>query len=507
MRFPAFPALAALCCGAALLAACDKGTDLNVDLPNVGSIDTRYTDTPLEAATVRVGVLQTLKSEHYLAGRYTDNVAGTTTALGVLNYQPSTIQDSLPARYRQPVLDSVVLTQLFDAVYGRANAPAVFNLFELAAPLSPTAVYTSATVPGLKPVPVALGVAGRLDGRLLVPPTKADSLAGVFRYVPDPTLRLTLYNRRTNATAGEAFSNRLFEALRRNPAFGQADLDAVFGGLVVAPASAYDQAVVSFVPGGNAELRFFFRDVQGRNPRARHSYLLRPRLSQSTGPGGPNDPRYYTYLTTDLGPSPLAPLADPTQQVSAAALGGLAYAQDGTGLGVRVRIPEALANQLIANKQAINRAELYLPVKPFTNAVLPFVEGLSVSEVDSRNQVLQRTNGLLLTDRLVQRDGAPQTGTGFEAVGLLYGANTSAPYYLVPITGYLQAYLNNLGTRAETVPDGLLLQATALRQISNGTLALYPFGLTLNRSVLDVGSGGSSGRGGPRLRVYYSQLR
>ena len=102
-------------------------------------------------------------------------------------------------------------------------------------------------------------------------------------------------------------------------------------------------------------------------------------------------------------------------------------------------------------------------------------------------------------------DGANQAATGNESVGLLYDANTSAPYYLLPVTSYLQTYLANLKNPTEAVPDGLLLQATGLAPTRSGTLLRYPFNLTLNRSVIDVNFNGS-GRS-PRLRVYYSQLR
>ena len=480
--------------GAALLSACDKGTDLNVDLPSATSINTRYTDTPLETTTVRFDSLETLKSDHYLAGRYADNITGTTTATALLNLQISSLTDSLPSKFVAPVLDSVLFIQGFSAVYGQASVPAVFDLLELTAPLSETRAYTSASVPDLNTTPLALNLVGRLDRRLRLPQNKSDSVAGTFRYLDDPTLRLTLLDTRRNVRPGEAFANRFFSALSL-PVFGPTELTAALTGLAVVPAAGYDRAVVSFGRSLASRLVFYFHDPAATaRPLAWHSYsVLFGASPGGTGAARPNDPRYYTYLTTDFGPSPLAPLADPTQQVLSAGLNGLAYVQDGAGLGVRVRIPAVLATALTTNRQIINRAEIYLPVKPFTNAVFPYATGLFMSEVDSRNQVLRRVSGLLATDRIVQRDGAAPTGSGNEVLAVLYDANTSAPYYLLPVTSYLQYYLNNLSTHAETVPDGLLLAPTVRRSQN----------LTLNRSVLDV----DGSRGGPRLRVYYSQLR
>ena len=495
-----FTAASAALLGAALLSlsACDKGTDLNVDLPSATAINTTYRDTPLEAATVRLDSLETLKADHFLAGRLVDNVAGTTTATALLNLQPSAVLDSLPARYIMPVLDSVVFIQGYDAVLGQASAPAVFDLVALAAPLSETGIYNSAVRPVLAPgAPLAPGLRDRLDRRIRVKNLPADSSGAFYTFVSDNVLRLPLFNSRTGVAAGLPFCTRLFAALKANPAFGQADLDALVGGLALQPNAAYNRAIVSFARNGDSRLRIYFHDagaVAPNRPAQRHSYsLFFGPAPGGSGAASARDPRYYTYLESDFSASPLAPLADPTGTVPSAALNGLAYVQDGLGLGVRITIPDALATELSSDKLAINRAELYVPVKPFSTAVYPFASGLFALEVDGRNQVLQRFNGLNQTDRVVQKDGANPQGATNEALAVLYDANTSAPYYLLPVTSYLQYYLNNLRTRAEAVPAALVLVPT-IRRSPN---------LTLGRSAVEV----SGPRGGPRLRVYYAQLR
>ena len=493
MRFTA--AFAALL-GASLLSACDKGTDLNVDLPSTTSINTTYRDTPLDAATVRFDALETLKSDHFLAGRLTDNVAGTTTATALLNLQPSAVLDSLPAKFVAAVLDSVVFVQGYDAVQGQTSVPVVFDIVALAAPLTETDIYNA----GVRPVlgaTLATGLSDRLDRRIRIKNLPADSSGAFYTYVNDNVVRLTLYNRRTNSTAGLAFCNRLFAALKSNPTFGQADLNALVGGFALLPNSAYNKAIVNFTRNGDSRMVVYFHDsgaVLPNRSAARHSYSIFYGPSPGgTGAASARDPRYYTYLESDFSASPLAPLADVANSVPAAGLNGLAYVQDGVGLGVRVAIPATLATELSSDKLAINRAELYIPVKPFSNAVYPFANGLFAVEVDSRNQVLQRLNGLTRTDRVVQKDGTNPAGATNEALAVLYDANTSAPYYLLPITSYLQYYLNNLRSGAETVPAALVLAPT-IRRSQN---------LTLGRSTVEV----SGSRGGPRLRVYYAQLR
>ncbi len=495
MRFTA--AFAALL-GATLLSACDKGTDLNVDLPSTTSINTTYRDTPLDAATVRFDSLETLKADHFLAGRLTDNVAGTTTATALLNLQPSAVLDSLPAKFVAAVLDSVVFIQGYDAVQGQTSVPVVFDIVALTAPLTETGIYNSSVRPlPLLGATLATGLSDRLDRRIRIKNLPADSSGAFYTYVNDNVVRLTLYNRRTNSTAGLAFCNRLFADLKTKPTFGQADLNAIVGGFALLPNSAYNKAIVNFTRNGNSRLLVYFHDSQPVLPNrsaAWHSYSIFYGPSPGgSGAASARDPRYYTYLESDFSASPLASLADVTSSVPAAGLNGLAYVQDGVGLGVRVAIPATLATELSSDKLAINRAELYIPVKPFSNAVYPFANGLFAVEVDGHNKVLQRLNGLTLTDRVVQKDGTNPAGSNNEAVAVLYDANTSAPYYLVPITSYLQYYLNNLRSRAEAVPAALVLAPT-IRRSQN---------LTLGRSTVEV----SGSRGGPRLRVYYAQLR
>ena len=106
------------------LAGCDKGTDLNVDLPDTTAISTEYKDLDVTVATVRLVPLQTLKDDHFLVGRLADNVAGTTEARAYFNVVNGPdipfggITDSLPSKLIRPVLDSVVLVMGFDRVYG-----------------------------------------------------------------------------------------------------------------------------------------------------------------------------------------------------------------------------------------------------------------------------------------------------------------------------------------------------------------------------------------------------
>lgn len=482
--------------GLLALAACDKGTELGVDLPEVADINAQFLDLELSVSTVQYDSVQTLKSDHFLAGRLRDGIAGTTTATAVLNLEASTLLDSLPSKFPGVTLDSVVFVQGFDLVYGSSAAPAVFDLMRLTVPLSETAPYTASSVPPLNPTPVASNMSTRLDRIIKTVNHGPDSSAATkFIYTPDPTIRLMAY--KPGSTNVNPVFQSLFSAMKATTVFGQAQLEQQLAGLAVVPSAGYEQAILSFTRNTQSKLGFYFSVHGGTGTPKWHSYNVYYGPTPGTGAAKASDPRYYTYFESDKTGTLLAPLAqlNGAATVSAAALNNLSYVQDGIGLGTRLEFGaqlKPLRDLKDKNKNvAINRAELFIPVKPFSNALWPNVNGLFALEVNQNNQVLQRTSGLTAVERIVQRSGAAPTGVNNEAIAVLYDAKTTAPYFNLDITNYLQAYLNDqLGG---PLPAALVLLPTVRRSQN----------LTLNRSVLEVGGTGRA----PRLRVYYSELR
>jgi hypothetical protein len=209
-------------------------------------------------------------------------------------------------------------------------------------------------------------------------------------------------------------------------------------------------------------------------------------VSSSVGGATASDPRYFTQITNDFSGTPLARLATSSDAVPATALGNSAYMQEGIGLGTRIRFTglEALRNK---PGLAINRAELRVPVKPFTNVLFPNPGAVFAVEVDAGNRILQRTVTSILYDRVVQADGANPRGINTEALALLNSSASSQPYYSLFITNYLQAYLTNSLDGA--LPEYLVLVPNIHRSPT----------LALNRAVVDADK--------IRLRVFYSQLR
>ena len=470
--------------GLLALAGCDKGTDLNVDLPETTGISTSFEEVALEGATVRPGPVPTLKANHFLAGRLRDQVTGNTFARAYLNLVAGSLNDSLPSRFPKPVLDSVVLVMPFDKVYGSATAPARFDVYGLAQKLDERRVYNSGTE-WPRTAALATNVTGRLDRTIQI----RDPLSPVPVVVNDQTLRLKLVRPTTPPAAGTPLAD-LFTALRASTTFDQARLDAALRGLALEPTAGYDGGIVSFGRVGACRMEVYFHSADVA-PAKWHAYPIRFGLvntSTQAGASSISDPRYYTQISADFRGSPLAPLADSTVAVSAAALGGVSYVQEGVGLGTRLPLRglEALRAKLGTSGFVINRAELRLPVKPFSNGLLPSPTTLYAVEVDAAGRTLRRNPASVApTDRIVQADGFVASSTGSPASAVLVSSANSQPYYSLLITSYLQAYLdNNLDGE---LPTSLVLTPTIRRSTT----------LTLNRSVLDADN--------IRLYVYYSK--
>ena len=496
-RSAPFVAVAALA-----LASCDKGTDLNVDLPDTTAISTAYTEYKapllLDVATVRIAPVQTLKTDHYLVGKLADNIAGTTQARAYLNVITGSVNDSLPSKLATNVLDSVVIVMGFDKVYGSTTTPVRFDVSTLQAPLDERRAYTSESV---TPAGTVLGqdLVSRLDRTLQVVTDTATRPVKTTT-VADPTVRLVLQRRAAAAApfapapaVASSFLTGLYtNTLRTSTNFTQTQLDAVLKGLVIAPSASYSSGIVSFGRLYNARLAFFFHDSAIPAPAApkrrkwkSYSVFFGPVISGNGGAPA-SDPRYYTQIENTLAGTPLSPLADVTKAVpstSATLSGVTSYVQEGVGLGTRVTF-KGLDDLLKTPGLTINRAELRVPVRPFSNALFANPGNIYALEVDADNKVLQRTINFASFDRVVQADGTNQLGVNAPAAGNLVDATSTNPYYNLVITSYLQAYLTN---KLDGQPASLVLVPN-IRASST---------LSLNRAVIDAAN--------VSLRVYYSK--
>jgi hypothetical protein len=473
------------------LAGCDKGTDLNVDLPDTSGISTDYLDLDLgaQAATVRVQPVNTLKAEHYLVGRLTEGVAGTTTARSYLNVLLPVLPDSLPGKFADPRLDSVVMVLTYDRVYGSTTAPVRLNIGNLPARLDDRAVYDSRTPPSA-PITEWLGtdVPGKIDRTKQVTSTATTTNPAVTTTVPDPTVRLVL-QRGTNMPS--AFFENLFGSLKTT-GFTQAKLDEKLRGVALEPANGYNGSILSLGRVAIGRIELFFHDQASATPAKWHAFpLVFGPVYSAAGQTSALDPRYYTQLESDFNGSALSQLGVPGNVgVPAASLNNTSYLQEGNGVGTRISLSNLTQLEALRSLRglAINRAELRVPIRPYSNLLFPNTPLLYAVEANASNEVLQRVVGYVPYDRVVQADGANPRSAGdlrYAAAGTIVNAGTTQPYYSILLTTYLQAYLNN--NLDGELPANLLL-LPGVQQSST---------LSLNRTAIDADN--------IHLFVYYSQ--
>jgi len=475
-----------------VLASCDKGTDLNVDLPDTTGISTDYLDLDLgaQAATVRLQPVSTLKAEHYLVGRLNEGVAGTTVARSYLNVLLPTLPDSLPSKFGDPRLDSVVMVLTYDRVYGSTTAPVRLNIGNLPARLDDRAVYDSSTPPSA-PITEWLGtnVPGKIDRTKQVTSSATTTTPAVTTTVPDPSVRLVLQR---SAAGGPAIPSAFFDDLfarLKTTGFTQAKLDEKLRGLSLEPANGYTGSILSMGRVSIGRIEVFFHDQGATTPTKWHAFpLVFGPVYSASGQASALDPRYYTQLENDLSGSALSPLAIPGNVgVPATSLNNTSYLQEGNGIGTRISLSNLPRLEALRSLRglAINRAELRVPIKPYSNLLFPNSTLLYALEANASNEVLQRVVSYVPNDRVVQGDGNNPRGVGNEAVGTIVNAGTTQPYYSILLTSYLQAYLNN--NLDGELPASLILMPSVRRSIT----------LSLNRAAIDADN--------IHLFVYYSQ--
>lgn len=493
---------------AALLFAatgCEKANDLGVELPGTSAINTEYRDYPVTASTVLQDSTETLKANQFLVGRVRDNVLGTTTTRAFLNLKLSPLAgDTLPATFstRNVRLDSMVLVMPFaqNSIYGSAAASLRVNAYQLAAPLDERAVYNgSSAAPALGPS-LGTDLVGRLNGtqktRQRTNTASLTDTTTVVVNVPDYRVRLKLHGGSRTLPLATTVFNTL-----TNASFNQAALDNVWKGLALEPAADFNSAVVGFGSSQDFYSRVIFYyhyDNKKNTGTLKGTYNIL--FGAGTTPGAP---RYFTTIATELPTAqPFSRLSDSRQSVPAAEADGNVYMQAGSGFVTKLVIPGLDELKTLANPQAsggaalaINRAELIVPVKPFTNLLFPAPKTAYLQEANANNQVLNRLVGITKVERIVLGNGVDPQGAGAPTADAYYGAAAAATlyplsdtnrYYSMVLTSYVQAYAYD---KIGGAPAALFLTPT-LRVTPN---------LSLERAVLDGNN--------IKLRVYYSKLR
>jgi hypothetical protein len=452
------------------LGACEDPNELGVELPGTTPIGTAFEDFTVTASTILQDSLPTLKRDLWLVGRVQDgNTQGTITTRTALELTLSR-GDTLPSQFTNSQLDSVVMFANFSRVYGSATQPVQLDIYNLAQKLDEKVNYHSSMPIQTSGAPISKVTLTNLNRVTRNKANTADSIQ-----LP---LRLPLAERKAKDGSNTLtpFFQDLFSKMN-TAGFNQQQLDAYWRGLGIAPSDGYSGAIIGFNRTTDAVIYVHF-SVNGK-PKAFRLYFGDPTAAGS----GAAAPLYYTQISYDRNGGPFASLVKDSDEVSAAVTGDVTYAQDGTGLVTKLSIP-GLNTLLNRPGLLINRAELTIPVRPYSNALFPLPPAMYLYEASPNNRVLLRKVGLTPTERLVQANGNNPTGSQQEAVLALAETSATNKYYSAVITSYVQAYANDQlsGER----PSSFLLTPNLRR------LGL----LSLNRATLDAT--------GMRLRVYYT---
>lgn len=470
-----------------LATGCEKASDLGLELPGTSPITASYLDLPVTASTVRQQPVETVKADHILVGRVRDSFVGTTAASGFLNLLVIS-SDTVPSTFTALRLDSAVISLPFDQIYGSAAQPLRLDLKDLQQPLDERAVYNSAST-------VATGTSlltnfeaplnrNRLVKQRIASGNSGDTTTTVTTaLVPDRVVRIRMQKYPATAT----LANSVFTALKDGTP-SQSKLDAVWKGLALQPSAGHLGSIAGFTSNTSANVSFYYTGTSATGKVRTRQYRLLLAHGLSTVPG-----KYFTQVNTDLSGTALAGLTTAQSTLPPSATNGFTYAQEGTGLATRIEF-QGLDNLRNNAELAINRAELLIPVKQFSNGLFSYPNGLYLYEVNSANQVLTRTVGATVAERMVQQEGLDKNGarltptrTDFPVAASIPAGQDPVQYYSVSITEYLQAYLQN---RLDgELPSGLILSPILRANLSLG----------LSRAQLDANN--------IKLRVYYSKLR
>ncbi|GAB3826962.1 DUF4270 family protein [Hymenobacter jeollabukensis] len=464
------------------LASCEDTNELGVDLPGTTPIETAFEEFPVTASTIRQDSLSSTQKDHFLVGQLPDgNTGALLQARAFLEVAASA--DSLPSQYasQNPKLDSVVVLASFDRVYGSATAPLRLSVHDLQRPLDDFTTYNSTSEVPLG-APIITDKAVKLNSTIR-------NQAGTLDSVTLRPLRIPLSTDTLNQTV---FARQLFAKMLTTTTvrLSDADLHTVWNGMAI---SATTQGTaLGFNRSQASAVYVYYHLPYGTNQSVRN----RKRKVYRILYGDPNQvassPRYFTNIryTLNTPGSPFNVLqSNGLASVPAAASDQTVYTQDGTGLTTKLVIPglDVLRQRQAQSNLIINRAELIIPVKPYSTAQFVAPAQLFLFEANNaNNRVLIFQNGVNPLERLVQQEGFLAPTAGRPLAIPITEANATTQYYSALLTSYVQAYAKN--QLPEPLPSALLLSPT--RRRTGGELSL-------DRAALDASN--------IKLRVYYSK--
>lgn len=416
----------------AMLSACEPANEIGLDvLPDEVPSTATYKQFSASVATVlRNDSVQTSNKGIALTGDLLDGNIGRTTAESYWQVRPISPNPTVP-----PVgalADSLVLTYGIGQFNGTADGRQKLEAYELADGFVIDKSYFAGSE-GLTLGPKL----GETTFKLRYARTRPTTKVLVYPWIVGDTTRKWADSVRTlqpiRFLVGTDLKQRLLDKIGK-PEF--LTLDAflpVLKGVAIKPAGGTRGAIVGLDPkASTTRLTLYY-------------HLPLPDTLKRTfvfSIGNAEQERHFTKIQTDYSVGEhLKPFYTPMNQaadtvMAKAANGFTAYLQGGLELGTRIRLIGLEALEAKRGRIAINRAELFIPVKPYATGVYPVLSQAYLLEVDANNRPL-KANGQL---RTVQTTGANPTGTAAPAV-VIYDATQRA--YRVLLTSYLDARINN----------------------------------------------------------------
>ena len=398
--------------------------------------------------------------------------------------RPATINPAVPLV--DATVDSLVLSYSFSQFNGTANDRLSLEAYELTEGFAEDKSYY-ADSPGLTLGPKLGESSFKLRFALVRSNMKVPAypwlIGDTTRKWADSVRVLRPLRFPVVGSSGDALKQRLLAAIGKTENLSLVNFQAVLKGVALKPKSGTTGAIIGFDPkASDTRLTLYYHlpipiDTLGQPSRA-FVYSL----------GDAAQERYFTRITTDFNAGEHlksftvpAPTAAADTVTAGTATSFTAYLQGGLELGTYIRLSGF--EPLLAKKGriAVNRAELFIPVKPYAAGVYSVPAQAFLAEVDARNQIL-KTNGQM---RLVQASGVDPNDITRPAVAT-YDATLRA--YRVVLTSYLDARLNNKLIDQKGDAFLLLPSLPALNSVS------------LSRALID------GARGQIKLKVYYSEL-
>ncbi|WP_171025569.1 DUF4270 family protein [Hymenobacter jeollabukensis] len=366
------------------LAGCEAtGTDFENTLPaSAGTLGTIFTDTlTVRTSTVLTDSVASSSSSYLLLGRYQDGRLGTITARSYLQVAPS----SAEAPETEAVFDSVVLVLATDSYrYGDTTRTQHLRVHRLQTDLRGTATYYTA------------------DAR----PYDAATLGeATFRArKPLTTLRVRL---------DHSLGQSLFDATQQGALSTTDELLARLPGLVLAPGSTDDAALLRFTVASSA-LRLYYHLPWSLDTYGAVSFAV------SDGP------KHFYQLEADRRGSLLSPLTGMHQALPSARTAEETYIEAGLGLQTKVELPYLRELKQLGGTLVVNAAVLDAEVTTDSeNRFLPPPTVLTPRLTDAGNHLgayfVDGSSSIITAS--YQRGVSPRTG-------LERGT------YAVPLTNY-----------------------------------------------------------------------